>query len=120
MLKKITPIMSEKCRMLSEKEATYMFEVSGKTSKQEIAKAISSEFKDIKIADVRTVVRKGKTARAARGKNRYPLTITRSDRKFAYVKLSEGKLPFFEQPEDKKADKKAEKEAKKADNKEKK
>ena len=121
MLKNIKPIMSEKCRLLSEKQATYMFEITGKNSKQEIAGVIQKEFKDIKIAKVTTTVRDGKTARASRGKGKYPLTITRSDRKIAYVKLSEGKLPFFEQEEDKKKDKKAAKvEAKKADGKEKK
>jgi len=116
MLKNIKPIMSEKCRMLSEKENTYMFEITGKTSKQEIAGAITTEFKDVKVAGVRTSVRNGKKARVSRGKGKYPLTIHRSDRKFAYVKLSEGKLPFFEQPEDKKADKKVAK-AEKADKK---
>ncbi|MDR0887169.1 MAG: 50S ribosomal protein L23 [Candidatus Nomurabacteria bacterium] len=118
MLKTIKPILSEKCRLLAETRNTYMFDITGKTSKQEIAKIVAGEFK-VKVLSVDTLSRKGKEARVSRGKNKYPLTIVRADRKIAFVKIEDGKkLPFFEQPEEAKKAEKLEKSDKKVAKKE--
>lgn len=104
----------------------YVFPVDMKASKQAIAKRVEDEF-NVKVTEVKTLIRKGKKTRFSRGKHAYPGITHRKDRKFAYVKLAEGNsIRVFDEPEDnktsakeakeaKKADKKAAKEAKKAD-----
>ena len=104
----------------------YVFPVDMKASKQAIAKRVEDEF-NVKVTEVKTLIRKGKKTRFSRGKHAYPGITHRKDRKFAYVKLAESNsIRVFDEPEDnktsakeakeaKKADKKAAKEAKKAD-----
>ena len=104
----------------------YVFPVDLKASKQAIAKRVEDEF-NVKVTEVKTLIRKGKKIRFSRGKHAYPGITHRKDRKFAYVKLAEGNsIRVFDEQEDnktsakeakkaKKADKKAAKEAKKAD-----
>lgn len=100
---------------------TYVFAVKPTMGKQEIAKLVEKEF-NVKVTDVRTLVRDGKKTKYSKGKHAYPGITYRQDKKFAYVTLAEGNsIKVFEEPEkeDKKTSakeaKKAEKEAKKAD-----
>ena len=104
----------------------YVFPVEMKASKQAIAKRVEDEF-NVKVIDVKTMIRKGKKTRYSKGKHAYSGITHRRDRKFAYVKLAEGNsIRVFDEQEDnktsakeaKKAEnttKKVEKEAKKAD-----
>ena len=108
----------------------YVFPVDMKASKQAIAKRVEDEF-NVKVTDVKTLIRKGKKTRYSKGKHAYPGITYRRDRKFAYVKLAEGNsIKVFEEQEDnktsakeakaaekvaKKAEKAAEKAAKKAE-----
>ena len=100
---------------------TYVFAVKPTMGKQEIAKLVEKEF-NVKVTDVRTLVRDGKKTKYSKGKHAYPGITYRQDKKFAYVTLAEGNsIKVFEEPEkeDKKTSakeaKKVEKEAKKAD-----
>ena len=97
----------------------YVFPVDMKASKQAIAKRVEDEF-NVKVVDVKTLIRKGKKTRYSKGKHAYPGITYRRDRKFAYVKLAEGNsIRVFDEQEDNKTSakeaKKAEKTAKKAD-----
>ena len=105
---------------LEQTKRTYVFPVKCSTSKQEIAKMVEKEF-NVKVTDVRTLIRDGKKTKFSKGKHAYPGITHRQDKKFAYVTLAEGNsIKVFEEPEDNKKTsakeaKKAEKEAKKAD-----
>lgn len=97
----------------------YVFPVDMGASKQSIAKRVEDEF-NVKVVDVKTLIRKGKKTRFSRGKHAYPGTTHRKDRKFAYVKLAEGNsIRVFEeespQEDPKKNTKASAKEAKKAE-----
>lgn len=95
----------------------YVFPVDRKASKQEIAKRVEAEF-NVKVTEVKTLIRKGKKTRYSKGKHAYPGITHRKDRKFAYVKLAEGNsIRVFEDEaqaeEPKKTNKTSAKEAKK-------
>ena len=108
----VTPRATEKAYRLVTRQNTYVFDVPLSANKQEIQTAVEADFEGTKVASVKTLVQSGKSVRFNRGKNRYPGTTTRQDRKKAYVTLSEGKIKVFEQ-EEVKQDKKAKKEEKK-------
>ena len=118
---------------LEQTKRTYVFIVKRSTSKQEVAKMVEKEF-NVKVTDVRTMIRDGKKTKFSKGKHAYPGITHRQDRKFAYVTLAEGNsIRVFDEPEKEdnktsakeanakeakkleKEAKKAEKEAKKAD-----
>ena len=105
---------------LEQTKRTYVFPVKCSTSKQEVAKMVEKEF-NVKVTDVRTLIRDGKKTKFSKGKHAYPGITHRQDKKFAYVTLAEGNsIKVFEEPEDNKKTsakeaKKAEKEAKKVD-----
>ena len=122
----IEPRATEKT-YLEQAKRTYVFPVKLSTSKQEVVKMVEEAF-NVKVTDVRTLIRDGKKTKFSKGKHAYPGITHRQDKKLAYVTLAEGNsIKVFEEPEDnkktsakeakadKKADKKAEKEAKKAD-----
>ncbi|MBQ6593977.1 50S ribosomal protein L23 [Candidatus Saccharibacteria bacterium] len=111
----IEPRATEKTYMEQTKR-TYVFPVKLSTSKQEVAKMVEKEF-NVKVTDVRTLIRNGKKTKYSKGKHAYPGITTRADKKFAYVTLAEGNsIKVFEEPE--KEDKKTSaKDAKKADKK---
>lgn len=93
----VTPVTTEKAYGLSQKNV-YVFDVPLTANKDEIVKAVQSQY-DITVVAVKTLVQSGKAVRFSRGKNRYPGTTTRSDRKKAYVTLAAGNsLAIFEQP----------------------
>ena len=106
---------------LEQTKRTYVFPVKKSMGKHAIAKMVEEEF-NVKVTDVRTLIRDGKKTKYSKGKHAYPGITHRQDKKFAYVTLAEvNSIRVFEEPdkEDKKTSakeaKKAEKAAKKAD-----
>ena len=94
----ITPRISEK----SYKSAAaniYVFDVPTEATKAEVAKTVAAEHPDVKIADIRLLVAKGKVKAVNRGKHARPGKTSRKDTKKAYVTLREGKIDIaaFEQ-----------------------
>ena len=84
---------------LEQTKRTYVFIVKRSTSKQEIAKMVEKEF-NVKVTDVRTMIRDGKKTKFSKGKHAYPGITHRQDRKFAYVTLAEGNsIRVFDEPE---------------------
>ncbi len=91
--------MEEKVKMLEPRatektyfeqtKRTYVFPVERGMSKQAITKKVEDEF-NVKVVDVRTLIRKGKKTRFSRGKHAFPGTTYRQDKKLAYVTLAEG------------------------------
>ena len=125
-LNMIQPRATEKT-YFEQTKRTYVFPVKLSTSKQEVAKMVEESY-NVKVTDVRTLIRDGKKTKFSKGKHAYPGITHRQNKKLAYVTLAEGNsIKVFDEPEDnkktsakeakadKKADKKAEKEAKKAD-----
>jgi large subunit ribosomal protein L23 len=86
----IRPILSEKSNDLREWNNQYTFEVRTKATKDDVKKAISAMW-DVKVKEVRTVIRRGKA------KRRGNFMSTPKLSKHAYVTLEQGqKLPIFE------------------------
>lgn len=86
----VRPIQTEKADIVREKNSTYEFHVRKDANKIEIKKAVENIFQ-VKVKNVTTVVRKGKSKRLGRFEGRTP------DRKRAYVTLAFGhKLNIFE------------------------
>ncbi len=84
---------------LEQTKRTYVFAVKCGMSKQEIAKLVEKEF-NVKVTDVRTLIRDGKKTKFSKGKHAYPGTTFRKDKKYAYVTLAEGNsIRVFEEPE---------------------
>ncbi|MDO4611356.1 MAG: 50S ribosomal protein L23 [Candidatus Saccharibacteria bacterium] len=84
---------------LEQTKRTYVFAVKCGMSKQEIAKLVEKEF-NVKVTDVRTLIRDGKKTKYSKGKHAYPGTTFRKDKKYAYVTLAEGNsIRVFEEPE---------------------
>ena len=99
---------------LEQTKRTYVFPVKVSTSKQEVAKMVEKEF-NVKVTDVRTLIRDGKKTKFSKGKHAYPGITHRQDKKFAYVTLKEGdSIKVFEEPEDNKTSAKEAKADKKA------
>ena len=61
----VRPLVTEKGSYLAEKFNTYAFEVSPKANKIQIKQAIEKIY-NVKVANVRTMTRKGKPRRAGR------------------------------------------------------
>lgn len=104
---------------LEQAKRTYVFVVKPEMGKQEIAKLVEKEF-NVKVTDVRTLIRDGKKTKFSKGKHAYPGTTFRKDKKYAYVTLAEGNsIRVFEEPEkeDKKTSAKEAKAEAKADKK---
>ena len=74
---------------LEQTNRIYVFPVDKKASKQQIAEMVEKEF-NVKVTDVRTMIRKGKKTRYSKGKHAYPGITYRQDKKFAYVRLAKG------------------------------
>jgi large subunit ribosomal protein L23 len=116
----LKPRLSEKSYATSQATNTFALDVPTELNKHEIAAAVEKQF-EVKVANVRTITRKGKQKRVMnttgkRYTNRYG---TQSDIKKAYVTLAAGShLPFFEAEEAEAKDAaKAGDKAKKADKK---
>lgn len=92
----------------------YVFPVKREMSKQAIAKQVEEEF-NVKVEEVKTLIRKGKKTRFSRGKHAYPGITHRQDKKFAYVKLAEGNsIRVFDEEPTEETNKTSAKEAKAA------
>ena len=85
---KFAPRATEKT-YAEQLKRTYAFFVNKGMSKQAIAKQIAEDY-NVKVVNVRTLIRKGKPTRFSRGKHAYPGTTHRQDHKLAYVTLAEG------------------------------
>jgi ribosomal protein L23 len=115
----LEPRATEKTYMEQTKR-TYVFPVKRNMSKQAIKALVEDEF-NVKVTDVRTLIRDGKATKFSKGKHAYPGITHRQDKKYAYVTLKEGNfIKVFEDQNDnktsaKEADSKSEKKAKKAD-----
>lgn len=84
----VTPRATEKAYAQSQKNV-YVFNVPLSANKQEIARAVESQY-EVKVVNIKTLVQSGKAVRFSRGKNRYPGTTNRKDSKKAYVTLAKG------------------------------
>lgn len=82
------PVVTEKTMNAATRRNTYCFEVDPEANKIEIRKAVEAMF-SVKVLDVRTMVRKGKTKMRRRPTGRVPRT---PDRKRAFVRLAEGQV----------------------------
>jgi large subunit ribosomal protein L23 len=77
----IKPIVTEKSTWAAGRHNAYTFEVADGASKHVIQNAVESLY-NVKVADVRTVVRKGKAKRTRFGE------VKKKDRKRAIVTLA--------------------------------
>ena len=78
-----SPVVTEKSAMLSKNNNEYVFKVNVKSTKTEIKKSIE-ELYGVKVESVNTIIRKGKSIRFGK-------TVgTRSDEKFAIIKVKQG------------------------------
>lgn len=77
------PHISEKASMLTEKTNTLVLKVAKEATKAEVKAAVEKLF-EVEVADVRTLIVKGKVKRHGQRVGR------RSDWKKAYVTLKEG------------------------------
>jgi large subunit ribosomal protein L23 len=85
----IKPLVTEKSNHQANARNTYTFHVHPRATKPEIKKAIE-ELYNVKVTDVRTVVRKGKARRTKAG------YVSSTDVKRALVKLdAESKIELF-------------------------
>ncbi|PIQ73839.1 50S ribosomal protein L23 [Candidatus Roizmanbacteria bacterium CG11_big_fil_rev_8_21_14_0_20_36_8] len=85
------PLITEKSTQKSQNKV-YIFEVDTNANKHQLSKSISELYK-VKVASVRTITRKGKEKRV--GKKM--MTKKRSDKKLAYITVSEGTIDLFPQ-----------------------
>ncbi|MDR0957186.1 MAG: 50S ribosomal protein L23 [Candidatus Nomurabacteria bacterium] len=87
----ITPRISEKSYKLAAGNI-YVFDVPMDANKAEVTAAVKAEYPDVKVADVRLMIVKGKVKAVNRGKRARPTTATRKDVKKAYVTVADGKI----------------------------
>ena len=80
------PLVTEKSTIAREEQNVVTFAVDPKANKHEIKSAVESLF-EVKVLDVRTLVRKGKTRMRRVPTGRPPV---RPDRKRAFVRVAEG------------------------------
>lgn len=90
----ITPRISEKGYAQSQRNI-YVFDVPLDANKAQIIAAVKEHFPEVKVADVRLLIQKGKVKAVNRGKRARPGSAKRSDIKKAYVTLSEGSIEVF-------------------------
>lgn len=87
----LKPVLTEKATDLVKKNV-YTFEVNLKANKSQIKNTIEKIY-NVKVDQVKTEIRKGKTRRVGRRMIAKKL----SKRKIAFVKLKEGKIDIFPQ-----------------------
>jgi large subunit ribosomal protein L23 len=85
------PCLTEKSNYLQETQGIVVFKVASEANKIEIRQAVEQLF-NVKVASVRTVAMRGKQKRIGAK----PAGRT-SDWKKAYIKLSEGKINYFDE-----------------------
>lgn len=79
----VRPILTEKSTLLQEDKGVFVFEVSLKSNKIQVAEAVGSLF-GVKVDSVRTLVQRGKSKRFGKRVGK------RSNWKKAYITLAEG------------------------------
>lgn len=85
----VKPIVTEKSTWAAGRHNAYTFEVHPSANKYQVHKAIEALY-NVTVADVRTIVRKGKRRRTRYG------VITKSDKKRAIVVLKgEDRIELF-------------------------
>jgi large subunit ribosomal protein L23 len=85
------PLLSEKVMDLKEGVNVVAFEVDPRANRIDVKRAVESQFKEVRVEDVRIARMHGKVRRQGRWMGR------RADWKKAYVRLAEGsKIEFFE------------------------
>lgn len=77
----LKPIITEKSTWAAGRHNAYTFEVAQEANKHVIQKAVEQLY-NVKVAEVRTVLRKGKSKRTRFGE------VKKKDRKRAIVKLA--------------------------------
>jgi len=87
----LRPVVSEKSYAMLD-EGVYTFVVHPSASKPEIRSAVEAIWPDVKVGNVNTLNRKGKTKRGRRSAARTKLP----DTKRAIVTLIEGEIDIFE------------------------
>ncbi len=87
----LRPIISEKTYGQAEVHNSYTFVVDPRASKPEISDAIEAIFDGVKVSNVNTMNRKGKTKRDRRSGR----TNKRPDTKRAIITLSEGEIELY-------------------------
>lgn len=94
----LKPRVSEKSYDQSLNARTYVFDVTKRANKQQIAEAVAAQF-GVKVAGIRTLIIKGKPVRSmVMNRTRRRVDVTRSDFKKAYVTLVEGdSIKIFEE-----------------------
>ena len=86
----VKPLMTEKNHLLRETDNEYVFEVHIEANKKQIREAVETLFA-VKVADVRTLVQRGKKRRVGKYAGRKP------NYKKAIVRLhGEQSIDFFE------------------------
>ncbi|MCX7955739.1 MAG: 50S ribosomal protein L23 [Patescibacteria group bacterium] len=85
----LNPVLTEKATNLT-KNKYYFFKVNIKSNKNQIKNAIESLYK-VKVFEVKTIIRKGKTKRIGRRMKIKKI----SNEKIAFIKLKEGKIDIF-------------------------
>lgn len=92
----VTPRATEKAYGLSRFDR-YVFDVPMNANKQQIKKAIESQY-GVTVIKVTTLIQTGKAIRFVKAKRAYPGTTFRKDSKKAYVSLKDGdKIKVFEE-----------------------
>lgn len=82
------PVVTEKTMNAAQRRNTYCFEVDPAANKIEIRRAVERMF-NVKVLDVRTLIRKGQARMRRLPTGRVPRT---PDRKRAFVRLAEGQV----------------------------
>jgi large subunit ribosomal protein L23 len=85
----IKPLLTEKSTRLQVSKNTYAFEVSSDANKCQIKEAVEKLY-SVKVADVRTMVRKGKPRRS-----RYRVTKTPTWKRALVTLQGEAKIQLF-------------------------
>lgn len=88
------PVVTEKSHALAA-EGKYVFRIASEATKKEVAEAVETLFKNVKVAKVAIVRLHGKTIRWRKRGTR-PVKGRRGDIKKAIVTLSKGKIDLFE------------------------
>ncbi len=87
----IKPVVTEKATGLASAKV-YVFETSLDSNKYQIKNVLEKLYK-VKVGEIKIMVRKGKTRKTGRKMVAKKLR----DRKFAFIKLIEGKIDLFPQ-----------------------
>lgn len=87
----LTPHVSEKSYKLAN-DKVYVFDVPLIANKAAVVTAVTEQYPDVTVRDVRLMITKGKPKRVNRGKRSRPTVTSRKDVKKAYVTLSSGQI----------------------------